>query len=80
MSHAAATGVFTALAGARLERLTWLFLAAAGLGLFCDHAAQAGCAPPAGLSYEASRMRRETTHAWVDPLEYGKDNRGSALV
>lgn len=59
MIHAS-TGVLAALAGPRLERLAWLFLAAAALGFFCDRAAQQTCAPPAGLRYEASRVRRET--------------------
>lgn len=59
MIHAS-TGVLTALTGPRLERVAWLFLAVAALGVFCDHAAHRTCAPPAGLRYEASRVRRGT--------------------
>jgi hypothetical protein len=80
MIHATSPGLRTVLAGPRLERLAWLFLAAAALGLFCDHAAHASCAPPAGLSYEVSRVRREMMRELVALPGYRMDNRGSALV
>lgn len=65
MIHAPSIGVLTALAVSRLQRLAWLFLAATALGLFCNHVAHAACAPPAGLSYEVSRIRRETMRELV---------------
>lgn len=80
MIHAPSTGVPAALAVSRLQRLAWLFLAATALGLFCDHVAHAACAPPAGLSYEVSRIRRETMRESL-ALPYRRmDGCGAALV